>query len=535
MANDVELEFYKKLMLEGSLNDAQREYFRSHAVGTITDPSTGQTVLVGADGTTSALLGSNILTVGVGGGFSTIQSAIDSITDNLPVSYNTGTVSVTNGSAQITFSSAPAADKVVAGRDLFSVDGVRFYQILNGPTVSGGVIFNLLETYQGSTNGTATFSVYKPNPRTVMLLPGVYDYTDVALARNIMLKPYVGITGVDRDSCIIRRNKNNISPATTPMVGLAHGSWLRNLTLDSVDGHIQPYRMGLTTKSTSQVQAMKGSRWLCDGVALHNKDPNGVDPGADYWMENPASNSFYNADEFLFDNCYFEHCWDGFSLDTQGGRLRVVFKNPTIYKTPLPKGLAQSGAAFIRAGYNAPSTTDVVMINPVYDQVTYSSNDIVNDSIGGVIARLSGAYGMLFIGGGSTAKVVNPAVDIDYGTNYGRAAGVAIGGTAGSSTLEVVGGYMNVLGAGGGDAADYVSGAFNDLAGGVLTITGTSIEAGKHGVYQKLAGGITNLRGGARIKGATTSLTNTAGTMNKSANVSLAGGATSGTITGAET
>lgn len=50
MANDVELEFYKKLMLEGTLNDAQREYFRSHAVGTITDPSTGATSLVGPDG-----------------------------------------------------------------------------------------------------------------------------------------------------------------------------------------------------------------------------------------------------------------------------------------------------------------------------------------------------------------------------------------------------------------------------------------------------------------------------------------------------
>lgn len=492
----------------------------------------GSKSLVGADGPISTL--GNAVTVGAGGQFTDIQTAIDSITNNLSVTTLSGTVAVTNGSAQITFSSAPAKDKVVAGRDLFTVDGSRYYQILNGPTVSGGAIFNLRETYQGSTNAAASFSVLKPNPRTILLLPGVYDYTDVALARNIMTKPYVGITGIDRDACIIRRNKDNTTPTTTPMIGLAHGSWLRNLTLDSVDGHIQPYRMGLTAKATSQTQAMKGSRWVLDHVAFANKDPNGIDTGADYWMENPASNSFYNEDEVVFDNCYFEHCWDGFSLDTQGGRLRVVFIKPLIYKTPLPKGLIQSGAAFMRAGFNAASTTDVVMIDPVYDQVTYASGDVINDSLSGLLARLGGAYGMLFIGGGATGKVVNPAVDINYGTNYGRAAGVALGGMAGASSLEVFGGYMKVLGAGAGDAADFVSGAFNELAAGVLTIHGTSIEAGKDGVRQKTAGGITNLRGGARIKGAITSLTNTAGTMNKSSNVSTVGTET-GTITSAET
>lgn len=481
-------------------------------------------------GSKSAGFGANTVTVGAGGQYTDIQAAIDSITDNLPVSYSTGTVSVTNGSAQITFSSAPANDKVVAGRDLFSVDGVRFYQIKNGPTTLGGAIFNLAETYQGSTNAAASFSIYKPNPRTVLLLPGVYDYTGVALARNILLKPYVNLVGVDRDSCVIRRNKDNPSSETTPLLAIGHGASVFNLTLDSVDGHFMVYRMGLTARATTQTQAMKNSRWVLRNVALVNKDPNGIDSGADYDIDN----SFYNDDEVVFDRCYFEHCWDGFTWNTRGGRFKATFNNPVIYKTPLPLNRSTSGAAFIRAGYTAASTADVLMVNPVYDQVTYASGETLNDGLGGLIARMGGAYGMLFIGSGATGKVVNPAVDINYGTNYGRAAGVALGGTNGACSVTCVGGYMNVLGAGGGDAQDYVSGAFNDLAAGILTISGTNIDAGKHGVYQKTAGGITNLQGGARIKGATNSLVNTAGTMNKSANISTVG-AESGTITTAET
>lgn len=67
-----------------------------------------------------------------------------------------------------------------------------------------------------------------------------------------------------------------------------------------------------------------------------------------------------------------------------------------------------------------------------------------------------------------------------------------------------------------------------------------SLWAGKfkalaNGVEPLTAGGVTNLQGGARIKGATNSLVNTAGTMNQSANVSLAGGVASGVITSAET
>lgn len=493
--------------------------------------ASGNTVLVGPDGAEVALggLGANTVTVGAGGQFSSIQAAIDSITDNLPVSYNTGTVSVTNGSAQITFSSAPAADKVVAGRDLFSVDGVRFYQILNGPTVTGGTIFNLRETYQGSTNGTATFSVYKPNPRTVMLLPGVYDYTAVALARNIMLKPYVGITGVDRDSCIIRRNKNNPTPATTPMIGLTHGSWLRNVSIDSVDGHFQPYRMGLTATATTQTQAMMGSSWLIDNIALFNKDPNGIDTGADYWIEA----TFFNNDTILMRNCYFEHCWDGFSLNSKGGRLKVVFVNPTIYKVPFPKGLAYSGATFIRAGAQQTSTTDIEMYNPIYDQKTYAAGELINDGAGNFAAHLGGTYGMLVVGGGATGKVVNPSIDMAVGANHGRCSGIGVAQQAGASTLLCVGGYINITGTP-ADASDIVCGAYNQVDGGTLTIAGTRIDAESVGVSNNHANAITNLQGGARIKGATNSLVNTAGTMNKSANISTVG-ATSGTITTAET
>ncbi len=512
----------------GTLLGYRRGHQDDVALATVTTDANNNPVLAGADGTNyAAIPAGRIIPVGTKEG---IQSAIDSITDNLPINHNTGTVVVTNGSATITFSVAPAKDKVVAGRDLFSVDGVRFYNLKSGPTIINGVVFNLLEPYQGATNAAASFSVYKPNPAVILLSAGVYDFTDDALARNIMLKPYVGITGVDRDSCIIRRNKSNPTPTTTPVIGVAHGSWLRNFTLDTVDGHFIFYRMGLTARATAQTEAMKGSLWLLDHMALLNKDPNGIDAGADYDIDL----SFYNGDTILFDDCYFEHCWDGFTWNTQGGRLKVTFNNPVVYKIPFPDGLTQSGAAFTRTGVTGTSTTDVLMVNPVYDQKTFAAGEVVDDGAGGFIARLGGFTGMLFVGGGGTGKVVNPAIDMDVGLNLGRSAGIGIGGNVGVSVLECIGGYINIAGVGGGDAADHVNGAFNDLANCTLTVCGTRIEAGKAGVRQNNATATTNLQGGARINGTTNSIVNTAGTMNKSANVSAVG-ATSGTITTAET
>ncbi|MHB1954864.1 MAG: hypothetical protein ACYCOU_14085, partial [Sulfobacillus sp.] len=58
-------------------------------------------------------VGANCVTVGVGGQFSTVQAAIDSISasgENLKTLALTGTVSVTNGSAAITFSVAPVVE-----------------------------------------------------------------------------------------------------------------------------------------------------------------------------------------------------------------------------------------------------------------------------------------------------------------------------------------------------------------------------------------------------------------------------------------
>lgn len=475
-----------------------------------------------------ATLGSNVVTVGVGGQYSTIQAAIDSITDNLPVNHNTGTVSVTNGSAQITFSAAPANDKVVAGRDLFSVDGVRYYRIKNGPTVAGGTVFNLFEVYQGATNAAASYSVYKPNPRTVLLLDPVYDYSSETMARNILLKPYVGLVGISPDGCIIRRNKNNATPDNNPLIGMAHGSWLSNLTLDSVDGHFLFYRMGLTAQATTQTQAMAGSRWRFDRMRLRNADPNGVDAGADYVSE--GGGKPYNDDEVLFENCEFEHCWDGFSLAPTGGRLKMKFINPHIIKIPLPLNKQATGAAFIRSG----GKLDVEMINLTYDQATFCSDETyANDGSGGALSNAIGYTGVIHVtaNGGVTVKVVNPNVRMAVGAAYGRIAPFAIMGGDAATKLTIIGGELEITGA--GAAGSEVAGVLQ-LGQGTTVIHGTRIDAGKDGVKLNNASGIMNLTGGARIKGVTNSAVNTAGTLNKSANVSLVG-ATSGVVTTAET
>lgn len=472
-----------------------------------------------------------------------LSVAINSITDNLVTTYTSGTVAVTNGSAVITFSSAVSNNTLVAGRSLIRFAGSsRYYQIKNGPPTAARLEFTLYENYQGATNAAASFEIIEPNPYTIVLMPGVYDYTTDALATNIPLKPYVSLAGLDRASTIIRRNKNNPTPTTTPLIALHHGCVLSNLSIDTVDGHFNHYRMGLSAYATSQTQAMAGSRWGLRNCALLNKDPNGIDSGADYAIDS----SHYNGDILLMEDCYYEHCWDGFNYNTQGGRLKVLFVRPTIYKTPIPQNKNASGATFMRAGITAASTTDVEMYSPFYDQETFSAAETIDDGIGGLLANNTGTYGCAFVGHGASLRVFDPVVRMDVGTQPGRQAafGLAHGSNVAcnASTMIITGGHIRVKGT--GAAGGHTAGILG-LANGSANISSVDIETDDGGinastpVYSANGETTVNLRGGSRIHGTVANLVNgnASAPFNKSANVSLSatGGANVGTITALET
>ena len=206
-----------------------------------------------------------------------IQAAIDSITDNLEVIKDDGTALVTNGSAQISFSASPAgATTIYAGIDLFyDVLNDRYYEILEGPTITDGSVYNLNEVYQGTTDavfaGSTEWQVVRPNPYKILVNPGVAEITTDITA--ITTKPFVHVAGIDRNAVIIRRMTSGL----TPLFAIAHGSVVSGITVECPDSLFEFYRMGLTgTADTSQTEAMKQSKWVFRDCNFNCIDPTGI-------------------------------------------------------------------------------------------------------------------------------------------------------------------------------------------------------------------------------------------------------------------
>lgn len=76
---------------------------------------------------------------------------------NLEPPYQTGTVSVANGSASGTFSAAPSFS--LQGQFLKVTDNVEYYKILSH--TAGATAFTLDSTYNGTTNAAAGFKVFR--------------------------------------------------------------------------------------------------------------------------------------------------------------------------------------------------------------------------------------------------------------------------------------------------------------------------------------------------------------------------------------
>lgn len=78
------------------------------------------------------------------------------VTLQVPAYINAGTVTVTQGSSAITFSSAPAASQ--KGK-LFSVDGFNEIYVIDSHT-AGATTATISELYAGVTNSTATYKLF---------------------------------------------------------------------------------------------------------------------------------------------------------------------------------------------------------------------------------------------------------------------------------------------------------------------------------------------------------------------------------------
>lgn len=405
----------------------------------------------------------NVVTAGLGGQYSTIQAAINSFTNNLPAFLSTGTVNVTNGSTAITFSVAPTgANRIYAGSDLivFAASG-RYYSINKGPSAANGATFTLDEVYQGATNATESFVVYRPNPCTVYVMPGIYAATtDVSI---FVTKPFVSVVGVDKNAVVIQRW---VGGPNTPVVALAHGSSVEKMTIQAPDSLFSTYRMGLTALSAvSQTETMINSRWRFVNCNIWQQDPDSLDSGGDMYLDT----QYFNGDELRFDNCDFIHSWDAFTPSTNGaGRLSLKLYNPIIVKQPLPQSNINNatGAGFLRLGSTGSANIDAFFFNPSYDQKTFCAGEIPNSAFSG----LGGQYGFVFVDGGCTATIINPFIRMDVSGCKSKFAGAVMAGgyNAPYGTVTLEGGDISVLGAGTG--AYY--GALMQEANGTLNIVG---------------------------------------------------------------
>lgn len=159
---------------------------------------------------------------GSGGGYSSIQDALDSIStdDTIElVSARTNTISVTNGSPIVTgtgtnWVGGTTNDGMYSHPDnLFSVDGSRFYKIRS---IDSDTQITLFENYAGSTDASVTsWGLYVVRWHTVLLLPG-YHYSSTSNGGSpyaLFSPPGVVIRGVSREACHIVGGHSTQTPA----------------------------------------------------------------------------------------------------------------------------------------------------------------------------------------------------------------------------------------------------------------------------------------------------------------------------------
>lgn len=161
-----------------------------------TDASGNVTGLVGADGKVHATLGSNVLTVGAGGRFATLQEAITYLATLPQFELVTGigtspTVTAWNqGSDQLTTTGLAGQQQLNREGYWFTHAslGGRLYPIDMALGVAGTPLVAKFRRSEASFSGSEALSFYKPIMHTIYILPGT------ELDENILIPGSVCMT-----------------------------------------------------------------------------------------------------------------------------------------------------------------------------------------------------------------------------------------------------------------------------------------------------------------------------------------------------
>lgn len=154
------------------------------------------TVLAGPDGTTHATLGSNVITVGAGGMYATIQAAIDYLETLTQFEAVAGvgsspTVTAwTQHSDELTVTGLGGATNL--GREGYwfthaSLSG-RLYPCEATLGLLGTKLISRMRRIEATFSGSEALSFYRPVVRTIMLLPGANYDEDITFSVPVCVR-----------------------------------------------------------------------------------------------------------------------------------------------------------------------------------------------------------------------------------------------------------------------------------------------------------------------------------------------------------
>lgn len=444
----------------------------------------GNTVLVGADGSTIQLLGrgSNIVAV------SSVAEIIQAIADLTPLTTRfaqTAVITATNGSATVTGVStgwSTVGSRVGVG-DLWKPDsGSRYYKI---KFVVSDTEITLWEPYQGTTiSATSTaFTFYYFNRYNLVMAPGEYSVVGTS---PIVLKSGIDFTALDAYATAINEGQ---STPNSPFSNLGDNNftnirWAPTSTFGAMDG-----MFGASGYAGIDPTLWAGARASFNRCIINATNSRDVHAGgATRAPLLRGGVTEYNDCEFLQDHSFI--LLPGGAVTNTTANTRLIMRNCKHEK------VAGSDTA---SGF-----------------LLYPAVLSIGDASGGTTPLC-------------TADIINPTIvyrDLDKPSS-------ALGNTSGllvnsASVVNLSGGHIRVENSSGGTIKSI---GVEVTAAATVNISRSDIEASGTsgtGVLSNHASAVVNIRAGSRIKGsaANSGVVNTAGTVEVSPNADVIGGTT---------
>lgn len=464
---------------QSQVGAAQPVYWNGTLTGFV-DPATGQVL---------SAYGQKSVTVGAGGNYPDIQTAITALGSRITSrTSQTTVVTATNGSPTVTLGAWPTGNVLWVG-DLWKPDsGTRYYKIkaLN----STAKTITLWENFAGTTiSGVSTaWSSYYLDRISLFLLPG-------SLASNgAVMQPGFDLVGLNQHGMAVAEESSFPAYPITNfgennIIGIGFAAVPAWGDLDKMVGPINPNLWG-------------GADSFIENCYIQNADLNGVHSGG--YLAYPIQ---------------------------AGGR--ITYRNTVFRSSRSPVSVISAYAA--GAGAVTPTVSNTI-VN--FDEGCRFEGVIDNESYTGQFFP-----GAICADAPATYNFIAPTIAIDdraMSSFIGNAAGILVGdpvgrgGSVGTGTINIHSPMIRVANTG-----TLVANGIEVTTAATVNIDGADVEAAgttSTGLYVNNASATVNIRGGCRFKGATNSLNNVAGTVNKSSSQPpILIGAAAGVITALDT